>query len=172
MDVQGDNKSVMIMNQAGSKDLAIMRHAPSKPSTTTISTIAMQSGKTKVVIALLQSGTKIRLKVLEMDPGIAYLGQSFEEAAQLQSAQVEVLNKLQSKQSPVEDLLRQADELIAKQRVKPEVYAAMAESLGMAWKDLNNQLNQRKTLLDQNYLFQGHLQVRDMLIMGCQQNHM
>jgi titin len=98
-----------------------------------------------------------------MEPGIAFLGHNFEEAAKLQSAHTEVLNQMQSKQSPVEELLRQADDLIAHQKPKAEVYAAMAESLGVAWKDLNGQLDRRKTLLDQNYLFQGHLQVQYMI---------
>ena len=67
---------------------------------------------------------------------------------------------LQSKQSPVEDLLRQADDLIARQRPRAEVYAAMAESLGVAWRDLNGQLELRKAVLEQNYMFQGHFKVR------------
>jgi len=48
----------------------------------------------------------------------------------------------------VEDLLNQADQLISTQRPRAEVYAAMAESLGMAWKELNQQLETRKALLD------------------------
>ncbi len=43
--------------------------------------------------------------------------------------------------------------------LRAEVYSAMAESLGLAWKDLNHLLEQRKNILDQNYLFQGHFQV-------------
>ncbi|CAG7819858.1 unnamed protein product [Allacma fusca] len=58
--------------------------------------------------------------------------------------------KAHSKQSPVEELLRQADQLISTQKPRAEVYAAMAESLGLAWKDLNNQLEQRKTILKFN----------------------
>ena len=54
-------------------------------------------------------------QVVELNPEIASLGSSFEEAAQLQRDHREVLARLQSKQSPVEDLLRQADDLIAKE---------------------------------------------------------
>ena len=50
---------------------------------------------------------------------------------------------------------------------RAEVYSAMAESLGLAWKDLNNLLEQRKIILDQNYLFQGHLQVNYWLLLYC-----
>ena len=60
----------------------------------------------------------------------------------------------QSKQSPVEDLLNQADQLISTQRPRAEVYAAMAESLGLAWKELNQQLETRKMLLDLAVSFQ------------------
>lgn len=60
---------------------------------------------------------------------------------------------MQNKQSPVEELLRQADQLIATQRPRAEVYAAMAESLGRAWKDVNMHLELRKHILDLNVLY-------------------
>ena len=52
---------------------------------------------------------------------------------------------------------------------RAEVYSAMAESLGLAWKDLNNLLEQRKIILDQNYLFQGHFQVIIQFCDNCKQ---
>jgi titin len=99
------------------------------------------------------------MQILELEPGIAHLGTSFDEAAELQSAHNDVIKNLQSKQSPVEDLLRQADDLIANQKPKAEVYTAMAESLGLAWRDLNSNLDLRKGVLDQNFNFQGHYEV-------------
>ena len=57
---------------------------------------------------------------------------------------------LQNKQSPVEELLRQADQLISTQKPRAEVYAAMAESLGKAWKDVNAHLELRKQMLELN----------------------
>ena len=131
--------------------------------TTTITTIAVQSGETKLVIALLQSGPKLfpslELRILEMEPAFAWLGNNFQEAAQLQKSQTDVVNKLHNKQSPVEELLRQADQMMASQEPRAEVYSAMAESLGSAWKDLNRILEERKILLDLNFSFQGHYQV-------------
>lgn len=127
-------------------------------STTTISTIAVQSGSTRIIIAILRAGIHITIKILDMEPGIAYIGNNFGDAAELQMAHNEVIKSLQSKQSPVEDLLRQADGMIANQKPRAEVYSAMADSLGQAWRDLNGQLEQRKTILDQNYMFQGHFQ--------------
>ena len=74
--------------------------------------------------------------------------------------QVDVITALHSKQSPVEELLRQADQMILTQQPRAEVYSAMAESLGAAWRDLNRILEERKHLLDLNFTFQGHFQVR------------
>ncbi|XP_068967253.1 titin isoform X4 [Bombus flavifrons] len=122
--------------------------------TTTISTIAVQSGETRLVIALLQSGEWLRLKVLEVQPELTKLGATVEEATELSNAHDEVLLRLQSKQSPVEELLRQADQLISNQRPRAEVYAAMAETLGQAWRDVNELLERRKQILDSNVLFQ------------------
>ena len=130
--------------------------------TTTLSTIAVQSGPTKLVIALLQSGTKqqpsLQLRILEMVPEFAWLGNNFTEATALHQQQADVIGKLHNKQSPVEELLRQADQMIVTQQPKAEVYSAMAESLGQAWKDLNKVLEERKTLLDLNFSFHGHYQ--------------
>ena len=74
--------------------------------------------------------------------------------------QVKVMAALQEKQSPVEELLRQADQMILTQQPRAEVYSAMAESLGAAWRDINNIMEERKIILDINLAFQGHLQVR------------
>ncbi|XP_066957162.1 uncharacterized protein [Macrobrachium rosenbergii] len=100
-----------------------------------------------------KSAEWLELRVVELTPGMVYLGATLEEALQLQQAHEEVLTKLQSKQSPVEDLLNQADQLISTQRPRAEVYAAMAESLGLAWKDLNSQLETRKEILDMGVAF-------------------
>lgn len=54
----------------------------------------------------------------------------------------------------MEELLRQADQLISTQKPRAEVYAAMAETLGKAWRDVNDLLELRKRILDCNVLFQ------------------
>ncbi|XP_046833264.1 uncharacterized protein LOC124430549 isoform X4 [Vespa crabro] len=101
-----------------------------------------------------KSGEWLRLKVLEVQPELTKLGSSVKEATELSNAHNEVLLRLQSKQSPVEELLRQADQLISTQRPRAEVYAAMAETLGQAWRDVNDLLERRKQILDSNVLFQ------------------
>ena len=127
-----------------------------------------------MVIALLRcdsggvgdgaDGAKLAIKVLELEPGLAHLGGSLEEAAELLRAHDLVIQSLQSKQTPVEELLRQADDLIANQRPRAEVYTAMAESLGQAWKDLNDHLDQRKDVLKLNFNFQGHFEASPLFL--------
>lgn len=51
------------------------------------------------------------------------------------------------------ELLSRADDLASQNKSYQEVYTAMAESLGEAWKDLNAQLEYRKMLLDQSIAF-------------------
>ena len=60
---------------------------------------------------------------------------------------------LQLKQKDVTELLARADDIASQQKDYQEVYQAMAESLGEAWKDLNAQLEYRKLLLDQAIAF-------------------
>ena len=84
------------------------------------------------------------------------MGETLASASDLLMSHEDVLRKLQSKQIPVEELLKQADQLIANQRPRAEVYAAMAESLGQAWKDLNAFLEQRRVILEFNVAFHSH----------------
>lgn len=94
---------------------------------------------------------------MELSPGLEVLGRNFGEAAELRAQHRDAAAALRAKESPVEDLLRQADQLIEEQKPgKAEVYAAMAQSLGAAWGDLNRQLDRRGAVLEHNYLFQGH----------------
>lgn len=55
-------------------------------------------------------------------------------------------------------MLRQADQLIATQKPRAEVYAAMAETLGRAWKDVNLYLEIRKQILDLNVQYHQRAQ--------------
>lgn len=89
-----------------------------------------------------------------MCPELTKLGTTVDEAKHLSAAHDEVLIRLQSKQSPVEELLRQADQLISTQKPRAEVYAAMADTLGQAWQDVNSLLQLQKQILDHNVLFQ------------------
>ncbi|UYV83629.1 hypothetical protein LAZ67_23001776 [Cordylochernes scorpioides] len=95
-----------------------------------------------------QSKEWLELKVQEMRPNITEVGHTLEEAIQLLNQHRQVLEKLKTKQSPVEELLRQADEMIARQQPKAELYSAMAANLGAAWSDLNSLLETRRMILE------------------------
>ncbi|OUC40202.1 immunoglobulin I-set domain protein [Trichinella nativa] len=129
----------------------------SKTSTTTISSIAIKAGETtRLVLAVLQSGDDIHIEVDNMVPSMLDIGQTFEEAAKLQQQHLELIKKLQAKQSNIEELLSKADSLVAqKSGSESIVYEAMADSLGTAWKDLNKQIQIRAQLLEQAVEFYG-----------------
>ncbi|KAL4132315.1 hypothetical protein QTP88_009488 [Uroleucon formosanum] len=131
----------------------------SRPPATTVSTIAVRSGATRIVIALLQCRDVLELKVLELCPELTLLGETLEEASSLQAEHERVLEKIQEKQSPVNELLKKADHLIATQNTQPEVYAAMADSLGLAWKDVNDVLQKRSYLLHLNVEYHRQAEV-------------
>ncbi|XP_055338080.1 LOW QUALITY PROTEIN: titin-like [Paramacrobiotus metropolitanus] len=120
---------------------------------TTISTIAVQTGRTRIVLAVLKHKDELHLRVQEMEPGIADIGKSLEEAISLAKEHNECLAKLAAKQPNVEELLAQADDLIITQQPKREVYGAMADSLGQAWRDLNDLLEYRRLLLERAIAF-------------------
>ena len=60
---------------------------------------------------------------------------------------------MKNKQSPVEELLEKADQVIAEQKPQAEVYIAMAESMGQAWNDINSYLMLRKHILHLNVTY-------------------
>ncbi|XP_050062195.1 titin isoform X3 [Aphis gossypii] len=101
----------------------------------------------------------LELKVLELCPELTLLGETLEEASSLQAEHERVLEKIQEKQSPVNELLKKADHLIATQNTQPEVYAAMADSLGLAWKDVNDILQKRSYLLHLNVEYHRQAEV-------------
>ncbi|GIY10871.1 titin [Caerostris extrusa] len=107
----------------------------------------------RIVGRLLLSKEWIQLKIQEMHPAMTDIGTNLREVTELYQQHEKVLEKLQTKQSPVEELLRQADDLISTQKPRGEVYSAMAENLGLAWKDLNAQLEQRRQILEQAVAF-------------------
>jgi hypothetical protein len=93
------------------------------------------------------------VRIQQMEPDLMEVGATLEEARILRREHDELLTKLNLKQRDVTDMLSRADDLAAQNRSYQEVYAAMAESLGEAWKDLYKQLEYRKTLLDQSIAF-------------------
>uniref|UniRef100_A0A1I8JGT9 Titin n=1 Tax=Macrostomum lignano TaxID=282301 RepID=A0A1I8JGT9_9PLAT len=127
------------------------------PSTTTISTVAVQAGPARIVLAVLRCGEWIRVRIQQMDPDLYDIGASLEEAMEMQRVHEQLRYKLQAKQSQISELLARADDLVAQQRTRTEVYEAMAQSLGKAWQDLQSIMERRSDLLAHAVLFFTHV---------------
>nr|UEK51414.1 titin-like protein 1 [Parasacculina yatsui] len=131
---------------------------------TTISTIAVQCGASRVVIALLKSQEWLELKIVEMKPSFTELGRSLPEAQELERQHNLVLERLADKEMPISELMEQADALISSQQHKADVYAAMAKSLGFAWADLNRQLQTKRRILQLSVQFHRQAENLDRLM--------
>uniref|UniRef100_A0A915PMF1 Ig-like domain-containing protein n=1 Tax=Setaria digitata TaxID=48799 RepID=A0A915PMF1_9BILA len=128
-----------------------------RPTTTTISTIAINAGKqATIVVALLKSIGYASLRIDEMQPKMLELGGNVKETDVLLAIHDDLMHRLKSKEDQVEELLARADNLVIQQK-EPDVhvYEAMAESLGTAWKELNRQLQMRGFLLAETKRFYG-----------------
>ncbi|XP_074602730.1 uncharacterized protein LOC141856343 isoform X2 [Brevipalpus obovatus] len=88
-----------------------------------------------------------------MIPSPGDIGRSLDEAMAYQQQHEQALKKLETKQTPVEKLLSQADDIIASQKTDPIVFSAMAENLALTWKNLTIHLQQRQKTLAQSVNF-------------------
>lgn len=123
------------------------------PSTTTISTVAVQAGRSKVVLAILRCGEWIRVRVHQMEPDLMEVGSTLEEALQLQQEHDQLLTKLQAKEEEIKQLLSRADSYAGENRSEATVYSAMSDTLAEAWRDLNDKLDYRRRLLAESVTF-------------------
>lgn len=60
---------------------------------------------------------------------------------------------MQSKEDEIKNILASADAYAVENRSQADVYAAMAETLNEAWRELNIKLDHRSMLLDQSIAF-------------------
>ncbi|KAF5395209.1 hypothetical protein PHET_05731 [Paragonimus heterotremus] len=120
------------------------------PTTTTISTVAVQAGNARIVLAVLRCGNWIRVRIQRMEPDLYDIGMNAEEARALLEVHNHLGEKLSDKQEQISQLLSRADDLVTQQtsESQTQVYAAMAESLNRAWRDLLGVLKQRGHLLE------------------------
>uniref|UniRef100_A0AC34F5X0 Ig-like domain-containing protein n=1 Tax=Panagrolaimus sp. ES5 TaxID=591445 RepID=A0AC34F5X0_9BILA len=122
-----------------------------KPTTTTMSLIGVRAGQhTTIVIAMLKSLGYVELRIDEMRPRLLEFGSNFSETKNLLNSHRDLILRLRSKQDQVEQLLAGADKLVTEQKTEDGiiVYEAMAESLGVAWRELNRQLDLRGYILE------------------------
>ncbi|XP_060064415.1 titin-like, partial [Ylistrum balloti] len=123
------------------------------PSTTTISTVAVQSGRSKVVLAILRGAEWIRVRVHQMEPDLMDVGSTLEEALQYQREHNEMLAKLKAKEDEVKKILCSADSYVTENPSQADVYSAMADTLSEAWRELNKKLEARSLILEQSVEF-------------------
>lgn len=122
-------------------------HAGAGVSTTTISSVAVQAGNSKIVIALVKCGEWVQLQLTESQPNLLEIGSSQDEAKKLLRDHELLLAKLKALEDRVWELLQEADRTAEANKAQSQVYDAMAQTLGEAWATLVSMLEKRRELL-------------------------
>lgn len=117
-------------------------------STTTISSVAVQAGNSKIVIALVKCGEWVQLQLTESQPNLLEIGSSQDETKKLLSDHELLLAKLKALEDRVWELLQEADRTAEANKAQSQVYDAMAQTLGEAWATLVSMLEKRRELLE------------------------
>ncbi|MGH0128838.1 UNVERIFIED_CONTAM: hypothetical protein FKN15_052895 [Acipenser sinensis] len=118
-----------------------------QPSTTTISTVAVQAGDSRIIVALLKCGTLVKLQLAESTPNLLEIGSNQDETKKLLHGHEVMLAKLKAQEDGVWSLLGEADKTAEDNLDQEQVYAAMATTLSEAWVALIDLLEKRKALL-------------------------
>ncbi|XP_056121665.1 coiled-coil domain-containing protein 141 isoform X1 [Rhinichthys klamathensis goyatoka] len=121
--------------------------AGGQPSTTTISTVAVQAGDSQIVVAVLKCGELVHLHLIEAQPNLLEIGNNQDETKKLLEEHEQLLAKLKKNEGGVWALLEEADKTAAQKEREGLVYEAMAVSLSEAWKTLVTHLEKRRSLL-------------------------
>ncbi|XP_069839155.1 coiled-coil domain-containing protein 141 isoform X2 [Dendropsophus ebraccatus] len=116
-------------------------------STTTVSSVAIQAGESRIVIAILKSGELVQIQLAEAIPNLLETGESQEEAKKLLQDHSALLYKIKSLEDNVWDLLCEADKTAEQNKDQSQVYDAMALTLKEAWDALILVLENRRDLL-------------------------
>ncbi|CAO2596923.1 Coiled-coil domain-containing protein 141 [Lemmus lemmus] len=117
-------------------------------STTTISSVAVQAGNSKIVIALVKCGEWVQLQLTESQPNLLEIGSSQDETKKLLRDHELLLAKLKALEDRVWELLQEADRTAEANKAQSQVYDAMAQTLGEAWATLVSMLEKRRELLE------------------------
>uniref|UniRef100_A0A2K6KU87 Coiled-coil domain containing 141 n=1 Tax=Rhinopithecus bieti TaxID=61621 RepID=A0A2K6KU87_RHIBE len=116
-------------------------------STTTVSSVAVQAGDSKIVIAVIKCGKWVQLQLAESQPNLLEIGSSQDETKKLLHDHELLLAKLKALEDQVWELLQEADKTAEENKDQSQVYDAMAETLGEAWAALVSMLERRMELL-------------------------
>ncbi|XP_063069315.1 coiled-coil domain-containing protein 141 isoform X2 [Engraulis encrasicolus] len=122
-----------------------------QPSTTTISTVAVQAGDSRIIITVLKCGRLVELHLTEAEPNLLEIGANQEETKKLLTEHEQLLTKLKKHEEGVWALLDKADQVAEEREREGEgeevVFEAMADTLSQAWRTLISHLERRGTLL-------------------------
>ncbi|MBN3282127.1 CC141 protein, partial [Polyodon spathula] len=118
-----------------------------QPSTTTVSTVAVQAGDSRIIVALLKCGTLVQLQLAESTPNLLEIGSNQDETKKLLHGHEVLLAKLKAHENGVWSLLGEADKTAEENLDQEQVYGAMATTLSEAWVGLIDLLEKRKELL-------------------------
>ncbi|XP_071072344.1 coiled-coil domain-containing protein 141 [Dasypus novemcinctus] len=116
-------------------------------STTTVSSVAVQAGNSKIVIAVIKCGKWVQLQLAESQPNLLEIGSSQDETKKLLEDHELLLAKLKALEDRVWELLQEADKTAEENKDQRQVYDAMAKTLGEAWAALVSMLERRRELL-------------------------
>ncbi|XP_040083660.1 coiled-coil domain-containing protein 141 isoform X4 [Oryx dammah] len=116
-------------------------------STTTVSSVAVQAGDSKIVIAVIKCGKWVQLQLAESQPNLLEIGSNQDETKKLLHDHELLLAKLKALEDRVWELLQEADKTAEENKDQSQVYDAMAETLGEAWAALVSMLERRRELL-------------------------
>ncbi|XP_053454188.1 coiled-coil domain-containing protein 141 [Nycticebus coucang] len=116
-------------------------------STTTVSSVAVQAGDSKIIIAVLKCGKWVQLQLAESQPNLLEIGSSQDETKKLLHDHELLLAKLKALEDQVWELLQEADKTAEENKDQSQVYDAMAQTLGEAWAALVSMLERRRQLL-------------------------
>ncbi|XP_050824928.1 coiled-coil domain-containing protein 141 isoform X2 [Gopherus flavomarginatus] len=122
-------------------------------STTTVSSVAVQAGDSRIVIAILKCGKWVQFHLTESIPNVLEIGSNQDETKKLLQDHELLLAKLKSLEDQVWDLLREADKTAEENQEQSQVYDAMAQTLGDAWDSLVLMLEKRRELLKLTAVF-------------------
>ncbi|XP_039613700.1 coiled-coil domain-containing protein 141 isoform X1 [Polypterus senegalus] len=116
-------------------------------STTSVSTIAVQAGQSRIIVALLKCGMLVELQLAEAAPNLLEIGSSQDESQQLLAEHELLMKKLKANEDGVWSLLSEADRVAEENADQELVYDAMARTLSEGWVALVGLLEKRRGLL-------------------------
>ncbi|XP_035264086.1 coiled-coil domain-containing protein 141 isoform X1 [Anguilla anguilla] len=119
-----------------------------QPSATTISTVAVQAGDSRLVVAVLKCGPLLQLQLAESTPNLLEIGSNQDETKKHLDEHEQLLTNLKKHEHGVWGLLSEADKVAQNKKNEVDVHVAMASTLSDAWRTLIAQLEKRRSLLN------------------------